>query len=55
MKLREREVFIDVDWTDSIDDRKSTTEYCTFVMENLTSWRGKKQNIIVRSSVETEF
>ena len=36
-------------------DRRSTTGYCTFLGENIVSWRSKKQNVVARSSVEAEF
>ena len=36
-------------------DRKSTTRYCTFIEENIVTWRSKKQNMISRSSAETEY
>jgi hypothetical protein len=36
-------------------DRKSTTGFCTFVGGNLVTWKSKKQNIIARSSAETEY
>ena len=49
------EAYTDVDWVGSIDDRKSTTEYCTFVWGNLVTWRSKKQNVVARSSTETEY
>lgn len=36
-------------------DRRSTLEYCTFARGNLATWRNKKQFVVARSSVETEF
>ena len=33
----------------------STTGYCIFIRGNLVSWRGKKQNVVSRSSVESEY
>jgi hypothetical protein len=36
-------------------DRKSTIGFCTFVGENLVTWRSKKQNFMARSSVEAEY
>ena len=35
-------------------DRKPTTSYCTFIGENLITWRRKKQDVF-RSSVEAEY
>lgn len=52
---KEVEVFTDADWAGSIEDRRSTTGYCTFVWGNLVTWRSKKQNVVARSSAEAEF
>ncbi|XP_022857000.1 uncharacterized protein LOC111378063 [Olea europaea var. sylvestris] len=49
------EIFTDADWARSIENRKSTTGYCTFVWGNMTTWRSKKQNVVARSSVEAKF
>jgi hypothetical protein len=46
--------YSDVDWAGSFD-RKSTTDFCTFVSENLVTWKSKKQNVVARSSVEAEY
>jgi hypothetical protein len=46
--------YIDADWAESFD-QKSTTDYCTFIYENIVTSKSKKQNIIVRSSVEAEY
>jgi hypothetical protein len=37
------ECYTDVDWAGSLDDRRSTSGYCTFVGGNLVAWRSKKQ------------
>ncbi|XP_062114455.1 uncharacterized mitochondrial protein AtMg00810-like [Humulus lupulus] len=39
---RKVEVFIDADWVGSVDDRKSTSGYCTLVRGNVVTWRSKK-------------
>ena len=36
-------------------DRRSTIGYYTFVGGNLVTWRSKKQNVVARSSAESEF
>ncbi|RVW96831.1 Retrovirus-related Pol polyprotein from transposon RE1 [Vitis vinifera] len=48
------EAYIDVDWAGAIDDRKSTSGYCTFVWGNLVTWRSKKQTVIARSIAKVE-
>ena len=49
------ECFSDIDWTGSKEDRRSTLGYCVFVGGNLVSWKSKKQSVISRSSVESEY
>lgn len=49
------EVFTDADWAGSVNDRRSTSGYCTFVWGNLVTWRSKKQSVVARSSAEAEF
>ena len=47
--------YTDADYAGSAIDRRSTTEYCTFLGGNLVTWRSKKQNVVARSSIEAEF
>ena len=49
------EAYIDVDYAGSLVDRRSTTGYCTFLGGNLVMWMSKKQNVVARSSTESEF
>nr|CAN71693.1 hypothetical protein VITISV_012128 [Vitis vinifera] len=39
----------------SLVDRRSTSGYCTFLGGNLVTWRSKKQNVVARSSAESDF
>ena len=48
-------VYTDVNYARSIVDRRSTTDYCMFLGENLVTWRSNKQNVVARSRVEVEF
>ncbi|RYE24977.1 MAG: transposon Pol polyprotein, partial [Sphingobacteriaceae bacterium] len=52
---RQIEVFTDADYAGCLDDRRSTSAYCTFVWGNLVTWRSKKQAVVSRSSAEAEF
>ena len=54
-ETRSIEGFTDANWTGSIDDRRSTSGYCTFMWGNLVTWRSKKQTMVARSNAEAEF
>ena len=47
------ECFTDEEWAGSKEDRRSASGYCVFV--GLVSWKSKKQSIVSRSSVESEY
>ena len=49
------EIFTDADWAGYVNDRKSTSEYCTRLWGNLVTWRSKKQSVVARSSAEAEY
>ncbi|KAK3004658.1 hypothetical protein RJ639_019412 [Escallonia herrerae] len=49
------EIYTDADWEGSLVDRRSTSDYCTYVWGNLVTWRSKKQSVVPRSSAEAEF
>ncbi|KAA0066553.1 putative mitochondrial protein [Cucumis melo var. makuwa] len=49
------EAYTDSDWAESVVDRKSTSDYCTFVWGNLVIWRSKKQSVVAISNAEAEY
>ncbi|CAL9020206.1 unnamed protein product, partial [Prunus brigantina] len=49
------EGYTDADYEGNITDKHSTSGYFTFVGGNLVTWRSKKQNVVSRSSTESEY
>ena len=47
--------FIDVDWVESIDDRKRTSGEAFFLGKRLVSWTSKKKNCTSQSTTEAEY
>ncbi|KAK8923598.1 hypothetical protein KSP39_PZI019101 [Platanthera zijinensis] len=47
--------YSDADYAGSIDDRRSTTGFCTYFGGHLITWRSKKQSMVARSSAEAEY
>lgn len=54
-KVRRIKNFTHANWARSLEDRRLTIGYCTFVWENLVTWKSKKQNLVARISFEPEF
>ena len=47
--------YTDADWAGSPTDRCSTLGYRVFIGGNLMFWKRKKQDVVARSSAETEY
>lgn len=47
--------YCDTDWTGYQVNRRLTTNYCTFIGDNLVTWKSKKQKVVSCSSAESEY
>nr|GEY78662.1 ribonuclease H-like domain-containing protein [Tanacetum cinerariifolium] len=47
--------YSDVDWAGCPITRRSTSDYCVFLGNNLLSWSSKRQPTLSRSSVDAEY
>ncbi|TYK21888.1 hypothetical protein E5676_scaffold494G00240 [Cucumis melo var. makuwa] len=47
--------YCDADWAGCTDDRKSTSEGCFFLGNNIATWFSKKQNSVSLSTAEAEY
>ncbi|XP_068340489.1 secreted RxLR effector protein 161-like [Pyrus communis] len=47
--------YADSDFAICVDDRKSTSEYIFFIVDEAISWRSAKQNALATSTMEAEF
>ncbi|KAM6548120.1 hypothetical protein CsatB_019796 [Cannabis sativa] len=47
--------FSDANWASNVDDRRSVCSYCVYHGESLVSWSSKKQAVVSRSSIKTEY
>lgn len=48
-------MYIDADWANSTTNRRSTSGYCSFMGDNLVTWRNKKQLAVARFSADVEY
>ena len=47
--------FINADWATDIDDRKFIGGYSVYLGRTLISWCSKKQKVVSRSNLESEY
>ena len=47
--------FTNFDWARSPSNVRSTTGHCTFLGDNLVTWKSKKQMVVARSGTDSEY
>ena len=47
--------YSNADWTECVDNRKSTSSGCFYLGNNLMSWMSEKQNLVSLSTTEVEY
>ena len=47
--------YIDADYAETIDDRRSIDDYAFFLSKDFISWSFKRRNWIIQSSCESEY
>lgn len=47
--------FSNADWASNVNDHRSTGGHCIYLGDNLVTWSTKKQQVVTRSSTESEY
>ena len=47
--------FSNEDWGNDVDDHRSTIGFCIFLGNNIVFWCSKKQQMVSRSNIESEY
>jgi hypothetical protein len=48
-------IYVDSDWAENVDDRKSIGGWACYFSDCLISWSSSRQNIVAKSSCEAEY